>query len=378
MVGGGQLGKMLIESSRSWNVQYAVLDQANAPCKSYAAHFVEGSLMDAESIRELSQHCDVLTYEIEHINVSTLSELERNGKKVIPSSAILSVIQDKGRQKKFYADNNLPTSEFKLLTVNDFSSVDSLITPIKGEQLVIKTCTGGYDGKGVSIQKRETVSSEWLSANYSGPLVIEEFISNALEVSIIVARNGQGETKTFPMVEMVFDPKLNLVDYLFAPSSLPNSIHERAAEISVQAIEKMNGIGLFAVELFVTPDHRVLINEIAPRPHNSGHHTIEACTTSQYEQLNRILLDLPLGDTTLIKPAVMTNIIGPEGVSGNYILEGMDVLFGTPGASLHWYNKEETRPGRKMGHFTVIADDVQTAVDRSHHIRKHLKISANS
>ena len=228
----------------------------------------------------------------------------------------------------------------------------------------------------IAILTKEELRAGKAAEIFEGSVVLETFIEDAIELSVIVARNGRGEIKSYPVVEMVFDPEINLVDYLFAPSKMSAEIQEQARSLAVKAIEALDGEGLFAVELFVDKDGYCLINEIAPRPHNSGHHTIEACITSQYEQLNRVLLDLPLGETDLITPAVMTNILGSKDVEGDYELAGLDVLHGTPGAFLHWYNKSTSKPGRKMGHFTVIDSDLDEAIEKSKRIRAVLKTVA--
>lgn len=372
IVGGGQLGKMLIESAMPWNVNFNILEaSADCPAGRYATHFIEGSLMDSDKIKELARISDVITYEIEHINVETLIELEQSGIEVIPSAKILSIIQNKGRQKSFYQDHNLATSAFTICLGKDAKVVD--LEMFKYDKIVVKSCTGGYDGKGVMILDRNDVQNGKVEDVFDGEVILEEFVPDAIELSVIVARNNAGDIRSFPTVEMVFDPKINLVDYLFAPSNVPNSIQKEAENLALKAIEALEGVGLFAVELFVDQNGKCLINEIAPRPHNSGHHTIEACYTSQYEQLLRILLDLPLGETDLLKPAVMTNILGADGFSGDYNLEGMEALAQTPGAYLHWYNKSTSKPGRKMGHFTVMDDSLEKAVEKSKSLRTKIK-----
>ncbi len=370
IIGGGQLGKMLIESGMPWNVQYNVLDpDPEASCKSYAKTFINAALTDGAAIRELAKISDVLTYEIEHVNTEVLLQLESEGKKIIPSPSILRIIQDKGLQKKFYSDNNLPTAKFRLIEKKeDWAGILNLF---EGEKIVAKLCKGGYDGKGVSICKKSEIEKGNLP--FDKPCIVEEYISGCKEIAILVASNGL-ETASWPSIEMDFDPNLNLVDYLFSPGNLDDATEQKASEIAVAAVNALGGKGVFAVELFITPHGYILINEIAPRPHNSGHHTIEASITSQYEQLNRILLDLPLGKTDLIKPAVMVNIIGPENIKGDYKLEGLSRALQIPGFYLHLYKKNETRPGRKMGHYTVIADTPDEAIKNAMEIKDTLKI----
>ncbi len=372
IIGGGQLGKMLIESALPWNVSFNILEQSqDCPSFRYASTFIEGSLMDSSKIMELAEISDVITYEIEHVNVETLKALEAKGKTVIPAANILEIIQNKGTQKSFYKDNELNTSKFEIVDSSDAEQVD--LTKYSSEKIVVKSCTGGYDGKGVAILAKSDVMNGKVSDVFKGQVVVEEYIEDAKELSVIVCRSRSGEIKTFPIVEMEFDPKINLVDYLFAPSSIEAETAEIATELAKNSIDKLNGVGIFAVELFLTKSGECLINEIAPRPHNSGHHTIEACYTSQYEQLIRIMLDLPLGDTSLISPAVMTNILGANDVTGDYNLEGLADLAKTKGAYLHWYNKTVTKPGRKMGHFTVLDESLDSAIATSKFLREKLK-----
>ena len=372
IIGGGQLGKMLIESGMPWNLQYNVIDpDPAASCKFYANTFINSGLKDAEAIADLARISDVITYEIEHLNTEVLLELESHGKTIIPSPSILRIIQDKGLQKQFYRDNNLPTAKYRLVEKKDDWA--SILNLFEGDKIVAKLCKGGYDGKGVSICNKKDIEAGIIP--FDEPCIIEEFISGCREIAILVASNSQ-ETVTWPSIEMDFDPKLNLVDLLFSPGNLDSETEQKASKIAVAAIKALNGKGVFAVELFVTPDGEVLINEIAPRPHNSGHHTIEASITSQYEQLNRILLNLPLGNTDLVKPAAMVNIIGPDDITGNYKLEGLEKAMQIPGFYLHLYKKNETRPGRKMGHYTVLADTVDEAIKKALEIKETLKITA--
>ncbi|MBO6515964.1 MAG: 5-(carboxyamino)imidazole ribonucleotide synthase [Bacteroidia bacterium] len=372
IIGGGQLGKMLIESGLPLNVEYNILEAStDCPSARYAKTFIQGSLMDDNKIKELAAISDVITYEIEHVNVQTLIELEQMGKTVIPSASILSIIQDKGKQKQFYAQHGLATSSFEVLNVDAARSAN--LDSYPGEKIVVKSCKGGYDGKGVAILTKEAVQNGDAESIFQGEVVLEAFVEDAIELAVIVARNAQGEIRSYPVVEMVFDPEINLVDYLFAPSKMPETVQNKATELALNAISAMDGVGIFAVELFVNKAGQCLINEIAPRPHNSGHHTIEACYTSQYEQLNRIMLGLPLGETDLVSPAVMTNILGSKDLTGDYRLDGLNALMSTQGAYLHWYNKTSSKPGRKMGHFTVLDESLESAVAKSQNLRDQLK-----
>lgn len=370
VIGGGQLGKMLIESGLPWNLQYNILDpDAEASCRDYAKTFIHAGLKDAKAIRMLAGISDILTYEIEHVNAEILLELEEEGHLIVPSPSVLQIIQDKGLQKNFYTKNHLPTAKYKELKKNaDWAEV---LEFFEGNEVVAKSCIGGYDGKGVAICKKSEIIKGIFP--FDGPCVLEEFIANSKEIAILVASDGENLV-IWPAIEMVFDPKLNLVDYLFSPAALSSDVEFKAGEIAVSAIKALKGKGIFAVEMFVTDQGEVLINEIAPRPHNSGHHTIESSNTSQYEQLNRILLDLPLGSTELLKPAVMVNIIGPEDVQGDYKLVGLDTAMKQKGFYLHLYKKNETRPGRKMGHFTVVGEQVESTIKDALELKKNIKI----
>jgi len=378
IVGGGQLGKMLIESGLPWNIEYNILDpDKTAPASRYASVFVNGSLTSREKIIELAEHSDLITYEIEHIDVETLIELKSQGKTVIPDPEILRIIQDKSLQKQFFSDNHIATSTFALF--NNQDSLHSALEIVSGEKVVVKSGKGGYDGKGVWVLRRH----ELVSGRFDFPLdgstyVLEQFVPNAREIAVIVARGMDGEIKSYPSCEMVFDPKLNLVDYLISPSSLNEEKEREAEELALKAVSALGGAGLFAVELFLDESDTLYVNEIAPRPHNSGHHSIEANKTSQYEQLNRILLGLPLGETDLTSPVVMMNLLGDEGISGPYVMEGLENLMQSSGTHFHWYNKAETRPGRKMGHLTVCSENVEEALAIAKNVRSRLKMKPRS
>lgn len=375
IVGGGQLGKMLIEAGLPWNVNYNILDPgADAPAARCATEFIHGSLTDREAILQLAAVSDILTYEIEHIDVDTLIELEVQGKTVIPGPQILKTIQDKSVQKQFYTEHGLSTTPYKLFT--NIEEMQGAASEFSEERIVVKSAKGGYDGKGVWILNRADVLACNVPFQLDGStFFLEQFLGHARELSVIVARNDKGDSRTYPSVEMVFDPKLNLVDYLFAPANVTDTEETALQILAHDAIDALEGVGLFAVEMFLTGEGEVFINEIAPRPHNSGHQTIEGNVTSQYEQLNRILLGLPLGETDLYGPVVMMNLLGDSDVNGSYDLNGLDVLFASKDTHLHWYNKTQTRPGRKMGHITVQADSVQEAHDTAARVRSAFRMS---
>lgn len=370
IIGGGQLGKMLIEAGKPWNIKYAILETENAPAADISDQHVLGDLQDAEKIHELASISDVLTYEIEHINIEALHQLEAAGKKIIPSPKILEIIQDKGLQKLFFKHHNIPTTDFELAE-NQTEWADKLIK-LRGEKVAAKLRKGGYDGKGVELVNKQSLINSYNLIPFSEPVVLEEFVENAIELAVIVARNENGEMTTFPTVEMEFDPKANLVEYLFSPANIDNQIEDKARRIAMECIFKMQGVGVFAVEMFLDKESNIFVNEIAPRPHNSGHHTIEACYTSQYEQLNRILLGMPLGNTDLVKPAAMINLLGFEGVNGPYEITGLDKILELKGVYIHLYNKSETKFKRKMGHITLLGDDMDEIRLKVSEVRKHL------
>lgn len=349
----------MIEESLRLNNPFHILDAADCPCAPLAQEHIIGKLTDGEAIRRLAATSDVLTYEIEHIDSATLLQLEEEGKKVIPSARVLQVIQDKGLQKQFFAEHGIPTSAFVMVETPQ-QWLDA-ITQLGGEKLVAKTRKDGYDGKGVTIFNAAEVKADPGRIPFTQPSIIEAFVPCDKEISVMVARDASGQCKTWPVVEMVFDPVANLVTFLDCPATLPSETEHKAREIALHTIEKLNGTGVFAVEMFLAKNGDILVNEVAPRPHNSGHHTIEACYTSQFEQLVRILAGLPLGSTELIRPAVMMNLLGAEDFSGPYRLQGLEEISAMEGVYVHLYGKTESKPMRKMGHITVLGDTLEEA-----------------
>ncbi|MCU0421226.1 MAG: 5-(carboxyamino)imidazole ribonucleotide synthase [Bacteroidia bacterium] len=367
IIGGGQLGRMMIEEALRLNIQFNILDSADCSCASLANQHIIGKLTDGSAIRQLAGISDVLTYEIEHVDVQTLLELEKEGKLIIPSPKVLQIIQDKGAQKQFFEQHQIPTAPFSL--VDKPEDWPQAAVSLGGEKLVAKTRKDGYDGKGVTIFNVSTVHQP----PFQVPSVIEKFIPCEKEISVMVARNQHGELRTWPIVEMVFDPEANLVTFLDCPANLSEAIEEKATGLAIKTIESLQGIGVFAVEMFLTHAGEVLVNEVAPRPHNSGHHTIEACYTSQFEQLVRILAQLPLGSTELIQPAVMMNLLGANEFSGNYRLDGLSEVMQMEGVYIHLYDKKESKPMRKMGHVTVVANDLSSAKSKALKVHQMLK-----
>lgn len=372
VIGGGQLGKMLIEASRPWNAKYIVLENdAACPASMVAEKVIVGSLYDEAKIRELAAEVDVLTFEIEHINTDVLLALEAEGKRIIPSPGLLKIIQDKGAQKEFFKQHDLPTAPYIL--VNNSQDLLLQLNQFTGEKVVVKYRTGGYDGKGVQIVSKADLQSGKMV--FDQPSVVEQFYEDVLEFAVIVGRNRKGEAVTFPLIEMYFNPSSNLVEFLFSPAKVSESLEEKCRLVAQDVIGRFNGEGIFAVELFVHAEE-VLINEIAPRPHNSGHHTIEGCYTSQFEQLNRVLLDLPLGSTALVQPAAMLNLVGPDHLTGKYRLKNADKLLAMEGVYVHLYNKKDIKPNRKMGHITVLAHNLEALMQKAETVKELMGFEA--
>ncbi len=358
ILGGGQLGRMLIQACTNFDLHSCVLDKdPNAPCSLLASTFKPGDITDFDTVYAFGKSVDMLTIEIENVNVEALKKLEAEGLTVYPQPAIIDIIKDKRRQKMFYREHGIPTADFVL--VDDREAIKQHIDFLPAFN---KLGTGGYDGGGVQRIRDE----KDIEKGFDAPGLLETLVDFACEISVIAARNSKGEVSVFPAVECVFHPEHNLVDYLFAPSEVSRQIEEKAENIARQVIESFGLVGLLAVEMFVTRDGDVLVNEVAPRPHNSGHQTINANITSQYEQHLRAILGLPLGATDIILPSAMVNLLGEAGYTGPAKYEGLDALLAIEGASIFLYGKKETRPQRKMGHVTIVdqnADELKRKVE---------------
>lgn len=353
ILGGGQLGRMFIQEAINYNVHVAILEGSkDVPCGKIASEFVVGDIKGFNDVLNFGRKMDVVTVEIEHVNVDALKQLEQEGVKVFPQPDVLKIIQDKGLQKQFYADQNIPTAPFKL--VNSAQDLNALSLDFPFVQKLRK---GGYDGKGVKLIK----SVEQINEVFDAPSVIEKFVPFEKELSVIVARNESGEIKSFPVVECEFNEKLNLVEFLFAPAAISEEIESQAKLIAEKVINAFGMVGILAVEFFLTKDGDLLVNEVAPRPHNSGHHTIECNYTSQFEQHLRSITNQPLGSTDIVLPGVMINLIGAEGFEGPAVVENLDLIMKTKGAYLHNYGKQTTKPNRKMGHITVVSENINDA-----------------
>lgn len=366
VLGGGQLGKMLIQAAISYDVKIFCMDNdSEAPCAKVSHGYLQGDINNYEDVLAFGKDKDVVTVEIEHVNVDALQALEDQGVKVYPQPQILKMIQDKGLQKEFYKNNNIPTADFKIVSDKAAMEKQSDFLPF-----MQKLRKGGYDGKGVF---KVADASDFYKA-FDAPSVLEKFVDFEKELSIIVARNESGEMKTFPLVECEFNPTLNLVEFLFSPAEVTPAIEAEAKKIGEDLMKKLGMVGLLAVELFLTKDGNLLVNEIAPRTHNSGHHTIECNHTSQFEQQLRALTNQPLGDTGLRSPGVMVNLIGEEGSTGSVFYEGLEEVLAQGKNYPHIYGKKITKPGRKMGHITVVDDDLKEAKKRARSVLNAVRV----
>ena len=367
ILGGGQLGRMFIQEAISYNIHVHIMDSnETSPCYNIATSFTAGDINNYDDVLAFGSTLDVLTVEIENVNIEALYALEEKGVKVFPQPRVLEIIKDKGLQKEFYRTHGIPTSGFSL--INENSDPKEFISQLP---FVQKLRTGGYDGRGVEVMK----SSDDFSNFFQAPSLIEELIPFEKELSVIVARNEQGQTAVYPTVECEFND-VNLVEYLFSPADITNEIEEKAKAVAVQVINSLDMTGILAVELFLTKDGEILVNEVAPRPHNSGHHTIECNITSQFEQHMRSVLNMPLGSTKMTRFGAMINVLGSEGYTGKAIYVGLNDITAKEGVHVHLYGKEETKPHRKMGHVTVTGSTLEEAKERTSAIKGHLSVIA--
>lgn len=358
---------MLIQSGIDFNLTFSVLDpDENAPCKELADFHV-GKLTDYDTVMKFGAACDIITIEIENVNTQALKDLEKKGKKVFPQPKVIELIQDKRTQKSFYKERSIPTAQFHL--TDNKQEVQQLADFLPA---VNKLGKEGYDGRGVQILK----SKADLSKAFDAPGLLEKLVDYQKEISVIVARNEHGEINTYPAVEMVFHPEQNLVEYLFAPAQLPNHTLQEADSVARKVIEQLDMVGLLAVEMFVTKENEILVNEVAPRPHNSGHQTIEANATSQYEQHLRAITGLPLGDASILIPSAMVNLLGEPGFSGLAKYQGFEDVVKVPGVHVHLYGKKLTKPFRKMGHVTIIDQDIESLKQKATFVKQTLKVIA--
>jgi 5-(carboxyamino)imidazole ribonucleotide synthase len=368
ILGGGQLGRMLIQQAINYNVTVKVLDpDREAPCRKLCNEFVVGSLSDYETVYNFGKKVDLLTIEIEKVNVDALEQLEKEGVVVYPQSRIIRLIQDKGLQKQFFKENEIPTAEFQIISSPQQLKESHIPFPY-----IQKLRRDGYDGKGVYKVLNET----YLDKAFTEPSLIERLIDFEKEIGVIVARNENGEVKTFPLVEMEFNAEANLVEFLISPSTLPFEVQQDAENIAVKIATTLNIVGLLAVEMFLTKEGKILVNELAPRPHNSGHQSIEGNIVSQFEQHLRAIFNQPMGDTSCLSNAIMINILGEAGYEGPAVYQGIEKVLKCSGVYVHLYGKALTKPFRKMGHVTIIDNDREEAIKKARYVQETLKVIA--
>jgi len=368
LLGGGQLGRMLLQSAMDLNLEVAIMDaDPNAPCAHLVQHFTVGKLTDYDDVMRFGQDKDLITIEIENVNIEALKALEATGIKVYPQPHIIELIQDKRKQKNFYRSTGIPTADFVLT-----DSKADVLNYLEMIPAVHKLGTEGYDGRGVQMIR----TAADIDKAFDRPGILEKCIDFQTEISVIVARNEQGEVATYPSVELSFHPEANLVEFLFSPADLTKEIEIKAQALAVEVITKLGMVGLLAVEMFLTREGELLVNEVAPRTHNSGHHTIEANQTSQFEQHLRAVLNLPLGTTQMLIPAAMVNLLGAPDHTGSAIYEGLSEAMQMPGVHLHLYGKKITKPFRKMGHVTITNEDMSALKASANQIKNILKVKA--
>lgn len=366
IIGGGQLGKMTAQAAKQMGFYVTVLDPTpHCPAAHLADAQIVGEWYDAASLTSLAQASEVLTYDVEHIDIQTLKQLAQAGHVIYPSPDLLEIIQDKLLQKQQLSQYGIPVPPFVA-----FEPVTPHSLVQFGFPVVQKARFGGYDGQGVVILRSPDDFDKILPV----PSILEQFIRVEKELAIIIARTATGETTCYPIVEMRFDENNHICQAVIAPAPLTKTIANQARHIALQAIESLQGVGIFGVEMFLTAAGQILVNEIAPRPHNSGHYTIEGCITSQFEQLIRIISGLPLGMTTLLRPVVMFNLLGESGYRGTPIIEGLADALAIPGLAFHFYDKKHTRPLRKMGHITILDDNLDQALIKLQQAQTGLKI----
>ena len=366
ILGGGQLGRMLLQAAANYVVETFVLENdENCPAAHLCHHFIKGDIKDFETVYNFGKGLDALTIEIESVNVEALEKLESEGVKIYPRPSAIKIIKNKIMQKEFYKAHAIPTADFRIT-----QNLEELRTQTDFLPAAHKLGMGGYDGRGVQLLKIK----EEVDRGFDAPAVLEKMVNIQKEIALIVAVNDKGETAIFPPAEMVFDNTLNLLDYQVSPAQIPDTVLWKAEAIALKLVKAFNSAGLFAIELFVDKNNEVLVNETAPRVHNSGHHTIEANYCSQYDMLWRIILNYPLGNTDPILPSSIVNLLGAEGYSGEAKYDGLDEVLKMDNVFVHLYGKKQTKPGRKMGHVTIISKDRGELTYKAHRIKNILKV----
>jgi 5-(carboxyamino)imidazole ribonucleotide synthase len=366
ILGGGQLGRMLLQAAANYPVETFVMENdAECPSAHLCHHFIKGDITSFDDVYNFGKGLDAITIEIESVNEEALEKLQSEGVKVYPNPAALRIIKNKILQKQFYKDNEITTSDF-IITQNlaELTQQENYLPAVH------KVGMGGYDGKGVQVLKTKAD----INKGFDAPAVLEKMVQIKKEIAVIVAVNDKGETNLYPPVDMVFDQRLNLLEYQVSPADLPEKTLWKVEAIAIKVVKKLNSAGIFAVELFVDIDNNVFVNETAPRVHNSGHHTIEANYSSQFDMLWRVMLGYPLGNTDHILPAAIVNLVGAEGFSGPAHYEGLHEILQLDNVFVHIYGKKETRPGRKMGHITVISKEKQELIHQVNRIKSTVKV----
>jgi len=365
VLGGGQLGRMLLTETQKFDIYTLILDGAtNAPCADICNEFHLGDLMDYQTVYNFGKKVDLLTIEIEHVNIEALLQLEKEGLTIYPQASVLKTIQHKGIQKDFFKNNDIPTANYKR-----FTSIESLKKEVR-PPFVWKSAQFGYDGMGVKVV-RSASDFDTLSET---DCIVEDLIPFKNELAVIVARNKDGETKTYPVVEMEFHPTANQVEYVICPARIDSHVANKAQEIALHVADAFQFVGLLAVEMFQTKDDEILVNEVAPRTHNSGHYSIEASYTNQFEQHLRAILNLPLGNTESKVAGIMVNLVGEEGYTGGVVYQNMEEILKIDGVTPHIYGKKETRPFRKMGHITIVNKNIDEARKIAEKVKKTIRV----
>ncbi len=368
ILGGGQLGRMLLQAAANYTVETYVLENdPHCPAAHLCHHFIQGDITSFDDVYAFGKKVDVLTIEIENVNIEALEKLESEGVKVIPKPSAIKIIKNKIKQKGFYQVNEIPTSDFVVTHTKE-----SLVHHHTFLPAVHKLGEGGYDGKGVQIIK----TTDDFEKGFDAPSVLEKMVAIDKELAMIVAIAQDGSATLYPPAEMIFDPVLNLLDYQISPAILPEKVSWKAEAIALKLVKAFNSPGLFAVELFVTKEEEVFVNETAPRVHNSGHHSIEANYSSQYDMLWRIMLNYPLGNPDAILPSAIVNILGSEGHSGEAVYTNLNEVLSMDNVFVHLYGKSQTKPGRKMGHVTIMHTDYQDLRYKANKIKHTLKVEA--
>ena len=370
ILGGGQLGRMLLAETQKFDIHTAILESnKNAPCAEICNTFVVGDLLDFDAVYNFGKTVDVLTIEIENINLDALDKLEQEGLTIYPKPKDLRIIQNKARQKNFYIDHQIPTAEF-----SHYAYLEELIHSVENNIIqfpfVWKAARFGYDGNGVKIVR----NIKDLESLPNVECITEKLIPFKNELAVIVARNASGEVKTYPVVEMEFHPEANQVEYVICPARIKTEVAEKAREVALKVVSDLDFIGLLAVEMFQTEDDKILVNEVAPRPHNSGHYSIEASYTNQFEQHLRSVLNLPLGNTASKVAGIMVNLVGSAGFSGDVIYQNIEEILKIDGVTPHIYGKKETRPFRKMGHVTIVHADIDRARAIAQKVKETIRV----